>query len=109
MSDITRQQAIDWLCRLRSFIPIYIPRNKADFENALTFAINSLETDEAYQLLYERSTNKAHWIDDGPYMGRAEHIYRCSSCGCEYITVDGVDFEYCPICGSKMEDPDEEH
>lgn len=53
---MTRKEVIDWLCRLRSWIAIYIPRNKQECKQALDFAIKSLETDEAYQLEYEQTT-----------------------------------------------------
>ena len=59
MSDMTRKEVIDWLCRLRSWIAIYIPRNKQECKQALDFAIKSLETDEAYQLEYESTTKKS--------------------------------------------------
>ena len=39
---MTKEERLDWLCRLRSWIPIYIPRNKAQFEEALSEEIKAL-------------------------------------------------------------------
>ena len=51
MSDITRQKTIDYLYYLKTHYPknLIIPEY-------IDFAISSLETDEAYQLEYERTT-----------------------------------------------------
>lgn len=58
MSDMSREEAHDWLCRLRSDFYIYmggrIPEEGIKrFREALDFAISSIKTDEAYQLEYE--------------------------------------------------------
>ena len=54
---MTRKEVIDWLCRLRSWIAIYIPRNKQECKQALDIAIRGLKIDEEYQLEYERTIN----------------------------------------------------
>lgn len=56
-----RKVVIDWLCRLRSQIDVFIPENfpKDRFKQALSYAIDSLQVDETYQLEYEYSKTKA--------------------------------------------------
>lgn len=59
MSDMSRKEVIDWLCRLRSNVPTFMPKIWHEkFIEALGFAISSLEIDEAYQLEYEKPTTK---------------------------------------------------
>lgn len=50
-----REHHIDWLCRLKSNLKVFIPKDfhLAEFEQSLNYAISSLKTDEAYQLMYE--------------------------------------------------------
>lgn len=58
MSDITRQQAIYYLKAMRTMCVFQDafgePVDTDVYDEALDMAINSLETDEAYQLEYER-------------------------------------------------------
>lgn len=55
MSNMPRKEVIDWLCRLRSNIPTFMPKIWHEkFINALDYAISSLEVDEVYQLEFEK-------------------------------------------------------
>ena len=53
--EMTRKEVIDWLYRLKSHVPTFMPKIWHEkFIKALQFAIASLETDEAYNLMYEQ-------------------------------------------------------
>ena len=55
MSDMTREEQLDWLYRLKSHVTTFMPKIWHEkFIEALGFAISSLETDEAYNLMYEQ-------------------------------------------------------
>ena len=52
--EMTRKEVIDWLYRLKSYVPTFMPKIWHEkFIKALQFAIASLKTDEAYQLEFE--------------------------------------------------------
>ena len=67
---------------------------------ALGMAISSLETDEAYQLEYEKPSGK--WLQINKNEINVIPQWKCSECGAEFECFD-IDFEYCPNCGAKME------
>ena len=100
-----RNEALDWLCRLRSQLENYmgglVPKEIIEkFKEALTYSINSLKTDEAYQLEYEGKKVKevvhAKWID-------GNHRQSCSNCKYRGFRT----WTYCPNCGAKMAKPQE--
>ena len=84
---------------------------KGKLKEALEMAIASLETDEAYQLQYEKPSGKWEQINKNEHNVIPQ--WKCSECGAEFECF-GIDFEYCPRCGSKMvwlqesEDKDQE-
>ena len=67
--------------------------NSREKREALDMAISSLETDEAYQLEYEKSSRR--WIE---HTDNYSTWVECPVCGIEraYPT------NYCPDCGAKM-------
>ena len=105
MSDITIQQAIDGLKELVGLNDFFIEEQGVWYRDVLNFAINSLEVDEAYQLEYERMV-PAKWQLINKNEINVIPQWKCSNCGAEFECFD-MDFEYCPHCGSRMEDDDD--
>ena len=66
MSDMTRKEAIDWLCRLHSNVSTFMPKIwRKEFMEALDFAIVSLETVNMHyppesESAYEKALLKAY-------------------------------------------------
>ena len=58
---MSNEERLDWLCRLRSYIPIYIPRNKAQFEEALSEEIKALSEGEWINVS-ERLPETNRWV-----------------------------------------------
>ena len=96
MSEITRQQAIEILKAYSLVI-----KDQQAIQDAIELAVASLEVDEAYQLEYGR-TAKGTWQQINKNEINVVPEWRCSECGAVYKCFD-MDFEYCPICGAKME------
>lgn len=84
--------------------------------SSIKFALDSLKTDEAYQLEYEKREIKeivpAHWIHV-PENERYKEQWVCSNCHhgiienpkfTSWITGESIDFVWCPICGAKMDE-----
>ena len=87
---MTREEQLDWLCRLRSEIFVYMPKEwLIPMKNALDITIKALE----------QEPKMGHWIDD-------EFGSKCSYCGI-YTHLDKFDrpmkFKHCSMCGAKME------
>lgn len=61
----------------------------------------TIETKE--KEIQEKKTGE--WISkgarEGAREGSHEEIYECSICGARFVS-DGIDFAYCPKCGSYM-------
>ncbi len=101
MSDITRSEAIKQLRLLKADITnglSFVSKTKGKHPalESLSIAIASLETDEAYQLEYERTAG--HWNEIPKYKDIA---WQCSECG-HFTTMK---HNYCPNCGTKMVEP----
>ena len=60
MSDITRSEALK---ELKEYVEGLDMEYATPFDKAILFAISSLETDEAYQLEYERTTKNDLGVD----------------------------------------------
>lgn len=52
----------------------------------------------------QRLRKKGEWIPKED-RGQKETVYQCSVCGAEFVS-DGIDFRYCPRCGSNMRGED---
>ena len=76
--EMTRKEVIDWLYRLKSHVPTFMPKIWHEkFIKALQFAIASLETDEAYNLMYEQPEFVADCIsrkDSGIRIAKNEYL-----------------------------------
>lgn len=50
-----REKHLDWLCRLKSNLKVFIPKDfhLDEFEQSLDYAISSINTDLKYDLIYE--------------------------------------------------------
>lgn len=86
-----RKEAIEILKNLSDCS--YVDSFEPEENEALQMAIFSLETDEAYQLEYEKSSRR--WIE---HTDNYSTWVECPVCGIEraYPT------NYCPDCGAKM-------
>lgn len=77
--------------------------NKKELE-ALDYALSSVKTDEAYDLIYEglevEEVVHAKWILD-----ETDNSSTCSRCGCLLWASDILrgDAYYCPNCNAKMD------
>ena len=51
-----------------------------------------------------------HWIQEFPNVGHLTHFYLCSVCRAEWNAIDNdmERFDYCPECGAKMDEEDED-
>ena len=83
----------------------HFPYEPEKLVEAFELAIASLETDEAYQLEYERM-EKATWQQINKNEVNVIPQWKCSECGAEFECWD-MDFEYCPRCGARMVEPQE--
>ena len=97
MSD--RKKAIETLKQLRLDYEEFYEEHNNEVTQAYDMAIASLETDEAYQLEYEKPKT-GHWHEIPKYKDIA---WRCSEC--EHFTT--WKHKYCPNCGAKMVEPQE--
>ena len=92
---MTREEAIDWLCRLKSEIKIFMPYQwQKPFEEALDMAIKALE----------QEPKTGHWIEEFVDT-EGEVRFTCSCCG--KYQLFGTDF--CYNCGAKMEEVEDEN
>ena len=97
---MTREEQIDWLCRLR-----------ADLNNGVIFTPWNKEFTEALTGILEQEQKTGHWIKYGIQRCEEQH-YKCTSCG-YYINFGQwgelytKEFKYCPNCGAKMVEPQE--
>lgn len=122
---MTREEELDWLCRLRSEIYVYMPKEwLIPMNNALDMAINALEQEPSEDLISRQAVieicneewdsdllverieqlpsvkqepKTGHWI---PTYGNV----KCSVCGSvkESRRV-GKATHYCDFCGARME------
>jgi len=95
---MTREEQIDWLCRLRADLNngvIYTPWNK-EFTEALTDVID--DNEQHFEAL---DISKGEWRPI--YQGDEIIDYRCNKC--EFGSTFGrgkYRFNYCPNCGARM-------
>ena len=97
---MTREEELDWLCRLRSEIYVYMPKEWIiPMNNALDMAIKALE----------QEPKTGHWIgiDEEPH-----EDYECNRCGYVVSTYTAniephTEYKYCPNCGAKMQEVEE--
>ena len=123
---MTREEELDWLCRLRSEIYVYMPKEwLIPMNHALDMAISALENhDKMMKVAYEQGKKDARqtgkWIRtetihkcyarDDTYTTWA---YNCSVCGARPLAKYASDLaddelsNYCPNCGARMVDPQE--
>lgn len=86
---MTREKAIDWLCRLKAKIKIFMPyQRQKPFEEALDMAIKALE----------QEPRKGHWIE---HQNNFTHLRECSCCKCYFSWLMPRN-SYCPNCGADM-------
>ena len=86
---MTREEQIDWLCRLR-----------ADLNNGIIITPWNKEFTEALNNVLEQEPKTGHWIDvDGIF-------FECSECGAYRKMMPAYKEYYCPNCGAKMEGGD---
>lgn len=111
---MTREEELDWLCRLRSEIYVYMPKEwLIPMNNALDMAIKALE--QRYQIVKDELGNEVlkpineqekvgHWILD-----ETDNSITCDKCGCLIWANDISNGEayYCPNCGARMESEEE--
>lgn len=121
---MTREEELDWLCRLRSEIYVYMPKEwLIPMDKALDMAIKVLEREPSGDLIsrqavleliadYDLSMGQVvkgihalpsvtpqepktgHWINGD------RTKWKCSNCG--YGVLDWNSTPYCPNCGAKM-------
>ena len=96
--DMTREEELDWLYRLRSEIYVYMPKEwLIPMNNALDMAIKALEEEP----------KTGHWIniinkDLHDYRTGNKLCFECSECRSQYTYKSN----YCPNCGARMEESD---
>ena len=97
---MTREEKIDWLCRLRSDLEFLMPKKqRAKFTQALTETISDLSA------LSESAENNGEWIYD-----MSINNWRCSKCGQTLPPTGYVGnadfmatyFKFCPNCRADM-------
>lgn len=134
---MTREEQIDWLCRLRADLNngvIFTPWNK-EFTEALNDVLEQEPCDDAIsrqEVLYliadydlsmgqvvrgihalpsvtSQEPKTGHWIgiDEEPH-----EDYECDKCGYTISTYTAniephTEYKYCPNCGAKMVEPQE--
>lgn len=100
--DMTREEELDWLYRLRSEIYVYMPKEwLIPMNDALDMAIKALEQEQ----------KTGHWINAKVGKLFPSNDFKCSACG-NILDFDGVncgrgDANYCPNCGAKMSEVEE--
>ena len=54
----------------------------------------------------ELKTGTGHWVGMGEY---PYEVYECDNCGFIHTFIEGptAQYNYCPRCGAKMEEPNE--
>lgn len=59
--------------------------------------------------IIQRSQRTGHWIDEGAYADYTNvHAWRCSECEDHVLNYKCDLSRYCPNCGAKMEEEDEQ-
>lgn len=77
---------------------------------ALQMGIDSLETDESYQLMYEKA--EVQPVIHGEWEKVTLALWKCSECGNEICSSEyGLSqyYKYCSKCGAKMDVKEEEN
>ena len=91
---ISRKDTIEWL-------------KKVTVTDGITFETGFKQILTDIEQMPSAEKNEM-WIDEGFYAeGHSEHAYRCSECDEHYIGYVG-EFKYCPNCGAKMQESEEE-
>ena len=91
---ISRKDTIEWL-------------KKVTVTDGITFETGFKQILTDIEQMPSAEKNEM-WIDEGFYAeGHSEHAYRCSKCDEHYIGYVG-EFNYCPNCGAKMQESEEE-
>ncbi len=86
---MTKEEELDWLCRLRSEIYVYMPYEwLKPMDEALTDSIKALE----------QGPKTGHWTEEFNDI-EGEVRFTCSSCGKYQLFATN----YCYNCGSKNE------
>lgn len=85
---MNREEAIEILLRGAEEVS-YRYRHPKEYSEALKVAVDSLKND----------IKRGEWLAKGD-RGQKE-VYECSVCGATFVS-DGIDFAYCPRCGSYM-------
>lgn len=106
-----RSEAITWLKVMLANLVSFPEVSNTKKRQALTYAIDSLNTDEAYQLMYEglevEEVVHAEWIWNAD-----RFMYVCSKCGHNPTKGTGFNhdidalnehYHYCRYCGAKMD------
>jgi hypothetical protein len=87
---MTREQQIDWLCRLKSEIKIFMPYQwQKPFQEALDMAIKTPEQEPKTGHWKYFQNEKGDWMNV------------CSNCNLDCGV--GYPYNYCPNCGAEME------
>jgi regulator of replication initiation timing len=102
-----RKEVISTLEDLKSRCPKYIKEYQA-----LDYAISSIKTDLAYDLMYEglevEEVVHAKWVKEHGYENDVyQQNYCCSACN-QYYSTDPKNMLYCPHCGARMDGGNEE-
>lgn len=98
---MNREEAIEILLRGAKEIS-YRYNHPKEYTEALKIAVESLKVGEVHLLEYERTAGSARgsWIAKEE-RSQDEILYECSVCGATFAS-NGIDFAYCPRCGSYM-------
>lgn len=95
---MTREEELDWLCRLKSEICTCMPKNWKNMSTALDMAIKALE--QEHFTVDSKPIVHAHWTDC------AITGIKCSNCNFPLWVDDKTihKLAYCPHCGAKMDE-----
>ena len=107
---MTREEQLDWLCRLRSEIYVYMPKEwLIPMNDALDMTIKTLEK-QPCEPVPKKCHNENKDYDDCDQ-------FVCSNCGIELqdwhqverdkddgiVSYHEYEFHFCPNCGAKIE------
>lgn len=95
---MTTQEALKYIFEFIEASDLQAPASEV-FKAGIAIGTIQKAVEAKEKEIQEKKTGE--WISKGAREGSHEEIYECSICGARFAS-DGIDFAYCPKCGSYM-------
>lgn len=99
---MTVQEAIKYIFEFLEASDLQAPAREV-FKAGIAIGTIQKAIEAKEKEIQEKKTGE--WISKGAREEGHEEIYECSICGVQFVS-DGINFAYCPKCGSDMRGKD---